>query len=115
MSEIKRRKFNKIMDHRDQIERTATQAISQLAASVGQAVDFTILLEEDPSNQFTTNGDKGEIQQDFADSLASLDAVLPTLELIRQMKDSEITISQFKTSVSKTDFDTVEYEKSIGG
>jgi hypothetical protein len=115
MSKLAERKFNKIMDHRDALASEAARAISSLNAAVGKAVDFSILLEEDPDGHFAANGDKQEIRQDFADVVSSLNAVLPTISLIEQLKNETITVEQFKTTLNKTNFDTVAYQKSLTG
>ena len=113
MSNLTLRKFNKIMDHRDSIQSEGARGISSLASSVGKAIEFCILLEEDPDGYFATNGDKEEIRQDFTSVMNSLNEVLPTIALIEQLRNEAITVEQFRTSTGKEGFDVQAYQDSL--
>lgn len=115
MSDLKQRKFNKIMDHRDAIASEGGRGISSLNSAVDKAVEFSIFLEEDPGSYFASNGDKEEIREDFSVVLSSLNEILPKIELIRQLKDEEITVEQFRVALNKQAFDSSVYQASLGG
>lgn len=101
-----------IIKHRNSIAEKAARAISQLNAAVNEAVEFSIFMEENPSNDFD-DGEKAEIRSDFQTMLSDLNEVLPKIELLNQMSKDDITVEQFRSANNKNSFNSAEYRKKI--
>lgn len=112
MSQLDQYKAVKRIEQRNKIEKDTSLAISKLNASVNEAVEFAILLEENP-NAIFSDADKDEIRADFAATFATLNEVVVKATLLDNLRTEAITLAEFKTQTSKTAFNATDYLNSI--